>query len=76
MSSATRPARCRCRTAAEPYYRARIAIDKVQLHGVPKGFHLMPGMPVTSDVKIGKRTVLTYLLDRILPVGMDAMREP
>lgn len=62
--------------SGEPYYRARIAIDDVKLHGVPKSFHLMPGMPVTSDVKVGKRTVLSYLLERILPVGMDAMREP
>ncbi len=61
---------------SEPYYRARISIDKVDLHGVPKGFHLMPGMPVTSDVKVGKRSILTYLLGRVLPVGMDAMREP
>ena len=60
----------------EPFYRARITINKVDLHGVPKQFHLMPGMPVTADVKVGKRSVLTYLLDRVLPVGMDAMREP
>lgn len=62
--------------SGEPYYRARIAIDKVELHGVPKSFHLMPGMPVTSDVKVGKQTVLSYLLSEIMPVGMDAMREP
>ena len=60
----------------EPYYRARIAIDRVTLHGVPAGFHLMPGMPVTADVKVGKRTVLRYLLGVVLPVPMDAMREP
>ena len=60
----------------EPYYRAKIAIDKVTLHGVPAGFHLMPGMPVTSDIKVGKRTVLRYLLGVVLPVPMQAMREP
>ncbi len=35
-----------------------------------------PGMPVTADVKVGKRTVLSYLLSRVLPVAMDGMREP
>ena len=60
----------------EPFYRARITINKIALHGVPKGFHLMPGMPVTADVKVGKRSVLSYLLEEVLPVGMDAMREP
>jgi hemolysin D len=63
-------------STGEPYYRARIAIDRVALHNVPAGFHLMPGMPVTADVKVGKRTVLEYLLERILPVTQEGMREP
>jgi membrane fusion protein, hemolysin D len=60
----------------EPYYRARVAIDRVALHNVPASFRLMPGMPVTADVKVGKRTVLQYLLARVLPVTQEAMREP
>ena len=60
----------------ESFYRARITIDDVQLHGVPDGFHMMPGMPITADVKVGKRTVLQYLLQRVLPVATESMREP
>ncbi|HET6185186.1 MAG TPA: HlyD family type I secretion periplasmic adaptor subunit [Acetobacteraceae bacterium] len=60
----------------EPYYKARVTIDKVDLHGTPEGFHLIPGMPVTADIKVGKQTVLSYLLDRVLPITSDAMREP
>jgi hemolysin D len=60
----------------QPYYRARIAIDRVALHDVPKGFRLMPGMPVAADIKVGKRTVLQYMLERVMPVAHDAMREP
>lgn len=59
-----------------PYYRARIAIDRVALHDVPQNFRLIPGMPITADIKVGKLTVLEYLLERILPVGAEAMREP
>jgi HlyD family secretion protein len=59
-----------------PYFRARIAIDRIALHDVPSGFRLMPGMPVTADVKVGKRTVLQYLLERILPITHEGMREP
>ena len=62
--------------STEPYFRGRIDITKVALHGVPAGFHLVPGMPVTADVKVGKRTVLSYMLDRVIPVAKDAMREP
>ena len=60
----------------EPYYLARIAIDKVALHDVPRGFRVIPGMPVTADIKIGKRTVLKYLLGRVLPLAREGMREP
>lgn len=63
-------------TSGEPFYRARITIDRVELHGTPKDFRLMPGMPVTADIKVGKRTVLAYLLGRVLPVASEGMREP
>jgi hemolysin D len=59
-----------------PFYLARIAIERVGLHDVPAGFHLMPGMPVTADIKVGKRTVLSYLLGRVLPLAREGMREP
>ena len=63
-------------TTTEPFYRSRISIDKMGLHDVPTGFQLVPGMPVTADIKVGKRTVLKYLLGLMLPVTQEAMREP
>jgi HlyD family secretion protein len=63
-------------TTTEPFYRARIAIDRVALHDVPGGFELIPGMPVATDIKVGKRTVLGYLLGLMLPIAQEAMREP
>jgi HlyD family secretion protein len=60
----------------QPYYRARIAIDQVALHGVPENFHVTPGIPVTADIKVGKHTILSYLLGRVLPVAQEGMREP
>jgi HlyD family secretion protein len=63
-------------TSTDPFYRARIQIDRVGLHNVPEGFRVTPGMPVTTDIKVGKRTVLSYLLGRILPLAQEGMREP
>ncbi len=63
-------------TSTEPYYRARIAIDRVALHNEPAGFRVIPGMPVTADIKVGKRTVLKYILGVMLPVTREGMREP
>ncbi len=62
--------------STEPFYRARVTIARVDLHGVPQDFHLIPGMPVTADIKVGKRTVLQYMLGRVLPVTSEGMREP
>jgi len=63
-------------SGSEPYYRVHVAIDRVALHDTPPGFHVIPGMPVTTDIKVGKRTVLTYLLGQVLPVASESMREP
>lgn len=60
----------------EPFYRARISLDDLALHDLPQGFRIIPGMPVTADVKIGKRTVLSYLMGRVVPVAQEGMREP
>ena len=61
---------------AQSFYRARVTLDGMELHDVPPGFRVMPGMPVTADVKVGERTVLSYMLSRALPVWLDGMREP
>ena len=63
-------------TTVEPFYRTRIAIDRVALHGVSEEFRVTSGMPVTADIKVGKRTVLKYLLGMVVPVGREALREP
>jgi len=58
------------------YYKVRIAVDEIKMHDVPGGFQLKPGMPVTADIKVGRRNILSYLFTRLLPVGLEGMREP
>jgi hemolysin D len=60
----------------EPYYRARISLDKSELRNLPANFQLMPGMPVVADVRIGERSVLSYFLEKIIPVFKEGFREP
>jgi membrane fusion protein, hemolysin D len=62
--------------SGDMFYRARITIDRVDLHDTPVGFQIMPGMPVTADIKVGKRTALQFLLGRVLPIAAEGMREP
>jgi hemolysin D len=62
-------------TTSEAFYRSRISIERVGLHNID-GFRIEPGMPVTVDVMVGKRTVLQYLLQLVLPIAHEALREP
>ena len=61
---------------SEPYYRARITLDKLEFHGTTRGFHVAPGMPVTADIKVGEHTVLSYFMSRVTPLAREGMREP
>ncbi|MDR3538442.1 MAG: HlyD family type I secretion periplasmic adaptor subunit [Acetobacteraceae bacterium] len=62
--------------ASEPYYRARVTLDKLEFHGTPDGFRVVPGMPVTADIKVGQHTILAYFLSKVVPVTQEGMREP
>jgi HlyD family secretion protein len=63
-------------SSTTPFYRSRIAIGAVGLRDMPEGFRLAPGMPVTVDIRIGRHTVLGYLLGRVLSGVSEGMREP
>lgn len=61
---------------APAFYKARIAVDEIKMHGVAGGFQLKRGMPVTADINVGQRNILSYLFARVLSVGFEGMREP
>jgi HlyD family secretion protein len=63
-------------TSSAVWYRSRISLDEIKLHNTPAGFRLVPGMPVTADVLVGKQTVLRYMLGRAMPAVTEGMREP
>jgi HlyD family secretion protein len=58
------------------YYRSRITLDQIDLHGTPANFHLIPGMPIQADIRVGKQTVLSYMMGRFIPLATEGMREP
>lgn len=61
---------------ADPYYRVGIAIDAYHFIKVPDNFRLMPGMTLTADIKVGKRSAGAYLLEGVIRGVSGAMREP
>jgi HlyD family secretion protein len=62
--------------ASQWYYRSRITLDKIELHGTPANFHLIPGMPISADIRVGKQTVLHYIMGKFVPLATEGMREP
>jgi len=63
-------------TAVRPYYKGYVTLDRVDLHGVPADFRLVQGTPVTADIQVGKRTLLSYLVTGALRSVDESMREP
>jgi HlyD family type I secretion membrane fusion protein len=60
----------------EPYFKVRVNIKEVQLRNVPPDFRLIPGMTLAGDIMVGRRTILSYLVEGGLRTGSEAMREP
>lgn len=63
-------------TPVPAYFKVGVAIKEVGLHNVPADFRLIPGMTLTGDILVGRRTILSYLIEGGLRTGSEAMREP
>jgi hemolysin D len=60
-----------------PYFAdVRISVDRLNLKEVPKNFHIIPGMPVMVDIKVGNRTIWDYFVEKYVVVLYEGMREP
>ena len=59
-----------------PYFKIRVTIKKFALRDVPNDFRLIPGNTLVGDVMVGRRTILSYIVEGALRTGSEAMREP
>jgi membrane fusion protein, hemolysin D len=58
------------------HYRARVEVTKTEFRNLPAGFMLRPGMRLVADIKVGRRSVLDYILNPITRVLDESVREP
>ena len=58
------------------FFRGRIALGPLKLQDVPKDFRLIPGMTATAEMNVGRRTVISYLLDPVIRLFDESLREP
>jgi HlyD family secretion protein len=60
----------------DPYYKVLVKFTDTALRNVPGGFRLMPGMTLSGDIHVGRRSLFMYMM-RGLVRGLDeSMREP
>lgn len=62
--------------APERYYKVRADIKSIELRNVPEDLRLIPGMPLQADIVVGQRSIMSFLLDRVMVNSMEGMREP
>ena len=58
------------------FFRARITLGPLTLYDVPKDFRLIPGMTTSAEIIVGKRTIISYLLDPVIRLFDEGLREP
>ncbi|MBP2434251.1 HlyD family type I secretion periplasmic adaptor subunit [Bradyrhizobium elkanii] len=58
------------------HYRARIELLETKFRSLPPGFVLRPGMRAVADIKVGRRSIIEYLLNPITRVINESLREP
>jgi hemolysin D len=63
-------------TGTDAYYISRIDLGKVALKNMDPHARLLPGMTLTAEIVVGKRTVLSYLLWPLTKGLDEAIREP
>lgn len=61
---------------AGPFFKVYVTAKEYQLRNVPKDYRLLPGMSLTGDILVGKRTIWSYITEGAMRTGLEAMREP
>jgi hemolysin D len=59
-----------------PFFKARILLSDTRLKDSSEPARLLPGMTVSAEIKVGRRTVISYFLYPLLRGLDDAIKEP
>lgn len=58
------------------YYLGRVALGEVVFRNLDRPARLLPGMSMSAEIVIGKRTIISYLLYPMVRTMDEAAREP
>lgn len=62
--------------ASSPYYLGRATLQKNELRNLPRNAPLIPGMSLSAEIVVGKRTVMSYVMYPVMRGLDEAIREP
>lgn len=60
----------------DAFYGGRVAFLDAKLDALPANATLLPGMTVTAEILVGKRSVISYLMWPLTKATREAIREP
>lgn len=60
----------------EAFYTSRIQLGELRLRKMPEHARLLPGMTLTAEIVVGKRSVISYLVWPIVRALDESVREP
>lgn len=60
----------------DAYYLCRINLGVGSLKNLPSQARLLPGMTLTSEIKVGSRSIISYLLWPLTKAMNESIREP
>lgn len=58
------------------FYLSRIHLNNTKLNGLPPQAKLMPGMTITAEITVGKRSVMSYILWPLTKTLNESAHEP
>ena len=62
--------------SGEPYYRARVSLDKIGLHGTPPGFRIDAGHACHHRHQGRAKNHSELFPRKVLPIAREGLREP
>ncbi len=60
---------------AGAYYLGRVELGEIKLKNLDRPLRLMPGMSISAEIQVGRRSVLSYVLYPVLQVKDEAINE-
>lgn len=58
------------------YFLARVSLDSTRLEKVGENFRLLPGMSTAGEIKVGRRSIISYFLYPIVRTLDESLKEP